>query len=91
MKKKVEKLNRVRNLVVHPIFYLGYVITISLKCQISPQPPPPPPPLWAARPFGGGWGKDTADASDYNHICLIAIWNEPVSTSLSTCYLLFSP
>ena len=42
MKKKVEKLNRVRNLVVHPIFYLGYVITISLKCQISPQPPPPP-------------------------------------------------
>lgn len=41
MKKKVEKLNRVRNLVVHPIFYLGYVITISLKCQISPQPPPP--------------------------------------------------
>ena len=88
MKKKVEKLNRVRNLVVHPIFYLGYVITISLKCQISPQPPPP---LWAARPFGGGWGKETADASDYNHICLIAIWNEPVSTSLSTCYLLFSP
>ena len=44
MKKKVEKLNRVRNLVVHPIFYLGYVITISLKCQISPQPLPPPPP-----------------------------------------------
>lgn len=43
MKKKVEKLNRVRNLVVHPIFYLGYVITISLKCQISPQPPPPLP------------------------------------------------
>ena len=41
MKKKVEKLNRVRNLVVHPIFYLGYVITISLKCQMSPQPPPP--------------------------------------------------
>ena len=66
MKKKVEKLNRVRNLVVHPIFYLGYVITISLKCQISPQTPPPP--LWAARPFGGGWSKETADASDYNHI-----------------------
>ena len=90
MKKKVEKLNRVRNLVVHPIFYLGYVITISLKCQISPQPPPPPPPFWAARPFGGGGGKETADASDYNHICLIAIWNEPVSTSLSTCHLPFS-
>ena len=52
---------------------------------------PPPPPLWAARPFGGEWGKETADASDYNYICLIAIWNEPVSTSLSTCYLLFSP
>ena len=51
---------------------------------------PPPPPLWAARPFGGGWGKETADASDYNHICLIAIWNEPVSTSLSTCRLPFS-
>ena len=89
MKKKVEKLNWVRNLVVYPIFYLDYVITISRKCQISPQPPPPP--LWAARPFGGGWGKETADASDYNHIWLIAIWNEPVSTSLSTCYLLFSP
>ena len=69
MKKKVEKLNRVRNLVVHPIFYLGYVITISLKCQISPQPPPPP--LWATRPFGGGWGKETADASDYNHINIV--------------------
>ena len=41
MKKKVEKLNWVRNLVVYPIFYLDYVITISRKCQISPQPPPP--------------------------------------------------
>ena len=51
---------------------------------------PPPPPLWAARPFGGGWGKETADASDYNHICLIAISNEPVGTSLSTCHLPFS-
>lgn len=54
MKKKVEKLNRVRNLVVHPIFYLGYVITISLKCQISPQPPPPPPYGLLGHLEGGG-------------------------------------
>ena len=54
MKKKVEKLNRVRNLVVHPIFYLGYVITISLKCQISPQPPPPPTPYGLLGHFEGG-------------------------------------
>ena len=37
-------LNRVRNLVVHPIYYLGYVITISLKCQTSLQPTPTPLP-----------------------------------------------
>ena len=54
MKKKVEKLNRVRNLVVHPIFYLGYVITISLKCQISPHPPPPPPYGLLGHLEGGG-------------------------------------
>ena len=54
MKKKVEKLNRVRNLVVHPIFYLGYVITISLKCQISPQPLPPPPYGLLGHLEGGG-------------------------------------
>ena len=54
MKKKVEKLNRVRNLVVHPIFYLGYVITISLKCQISPQPPPPTPYGLLGHFEGGG-------------------------------------
>lgn len=52
MKKKVEKLrvffslNGVRNLLVHPVYYLGYVITISLKCQISPQPALPPSPLY---------------------------------------------
>ena len=63
-------------------------LALSVRYLLNPHPPPP---LWAARPFGGGWGKETADASDYNHICLIAIWNEPVSTSLSTCYLLFSP
>lgn len=63
-------------------------LALSVRYLLNPSPPPP---LWAARPFGGGWGKETADASDYNHICLIAIWNEPVSTSLSTCHLLFSP
>ena len=51
-------VNRVRNLVVHPIYYLGYVITISLKCQTSRQPTPTPPPH---RPLGhlegGGWEK----------------------------------
>lgn len=57
MKKKVEKLNRVRNLVVHPIFYLGYVITISLKCQISPQPPPPPAPYGLLGHLEGGGAK----------------------------------
>lgn len=62
-------------------------LALSVRYLLNP---PPPPPLWAARPFGGGWGKETADASDYNHICLIAIWNEPVSTSLSTCHLPFS-
>ena len=54
MKKKVEKLNWVRNLVVYPIFYLDYVITISLKCQISPQPPPPPPYGLLGHLEGGG-------------------------------------
>lgn len=58
MKKKVEKLNMVRNLVVHPIFYLGYVITINLKCQISPQPPPsPPPPYGLLGHLEGGGAK----------------------------------
>ena len=64
-------------------------LALSVRYLLNP-PTPPPPTLWAARPFGGGWGKETADASDYNHICLIAIWNEPVSTSLSTCHLPFS-
>lgn len=98
MKKMVANLrvffsvNRVRNLVVHPIYYLGYVITINLKCQTSRQPTPTPPPIghWAIW-RGGGVGKETADTSDYNCICLIAIWNESVSTSLSTRHLLFSP
>ena len=79
--------------MVHPIYYLGYVITISLKCLTSLQPTPTPPPspngLLGHREWG--WGKETADTSDYNQICLIAIWNEPVRTSLSTCHVLFSP
>ena len=52
---------------------------------------PSPPPMGPLGHLEGGWGKETADTSYYNRICLIAIWNEPVRTSLSTCHVLFSP
>lgn len=59
-------------------------LALSVRYLLNPSPPPP---LMGCQAIWRGWGKETADASDYNHICLIAIWNEPVSTSLSTCLI----